>query len=753
MNRPLHNALYQCLGNAPFTKNSTYRLVWHAEDQNIAVLIRTDVRKHTRPLIKPYGLVSSWISDGLLRIVEKETTVPQHRLTDEALTKRFPSSNRKRNDDGSAKLSAPVEYRNTWVPFLRDIELILPDVWRKKRSLSSILSPACVRHKVALNSAYVELYRFLANGSNYQSVISDKFHSGGKGKPRVGKGKVLGRKKLSVKEKNGDNDNFPLTKEWLTRIRDTYRETIKRSVSGGKAYRTFLNLHCMSQMNVTDGKLSSEYLAPNKRPSKSQFLAHGSGDDPQEAMWRKQLLAGEFEKNFRALDGQSEPRTFRSGLLAQVDASSNDRYLVSVFNRAQTVGTARVIPVVEDSTGYIFGIHIAWRVNQGAANLSVLNALSDKVPFCDHYGITINARDWYQTLHAEYRADHGEFNCNAVRQSLGALNRSIEYCVVGRPDLRGRGEQAHRLLHDHDANGSTYGTFRKRGEKDPASTADQNIFDFTRETIRLVLNHNNLTIVDHLLTTEMRQDGVEPTRRGILEWSIAKGYHHQIHYQHDDAVLSLCPEFAAVVTENGIYPIVQRNYDSGDELLLRDLRYLGEFATQQRWLETARRSGRRRITIRMNPNDPRVIWYQDTDYGLQEFHLATQDPLIGRLVTLHDLLSRKSSDAIAMGPLQDRLERARAQTELENAAERKEIAKQKKEHVAKGRGKKGKSGAKGRRDALKKEIAATGQSPVAVPASSATMPPPDNVLPSNVVSLPIGKASPLENKIDSWLDA
>lgn len=747
----LINETYISTTTKPYPIESIHRVLWLSKEDNIAVLIRVDKKPLHRPDVTEYLKLCSWI-DGKELLLRPIQSLPQHRLTDEQLANRYPPKNKKANTKSKkmSEASAPVEYRNKWLPIIDDITPHLEFVWRKKKSLLSIISITANKNNVSVNETYQVLYRFLASGCARQSVISDRPLCGGKNETRVGKGFNLGRLRTATKLSGRTNDNFPLDELWIQKIKDTHRETIARGVSASSAYQTFLNLHCTISITYTNETLVVEYLPIDQRPSKNQFKNHGHGDDPTEEIWRKQLVNNEFEKNFKGLYGASEPETFRTGILADVDATSIDRYLVSVFNRLIGVGTARSLPVVDAQIGYIFGHYIGWRLNNEAVKLAALNAASPKVEYCAKYNIQIEPRDWYACLHAEFRADRGEFNSNIARESLGNLNRSIEYVATGHPELRGRGEQTHRLLHDHDANGSTFGKFRTRGEKDPAKDADQNFFDYARELIRLILYHNNSAPVPHLLNTEMRQQGIKPTRRDILEFSMKNGYHHQIAYHEDDLVLALYPEADAVVTENGVYPIVKRNGDSGDQIILHEFRYLGPFLSENRWLEIARKKGRWRVKIQMNPNDPTKIWYQDSDTGLQNLTLATKDPLLGRLATVHDLIITKTAEIGPLSVVKDEADLAAARMKLENNAERKIIAAEKREQRkhAKKTNQNSSTGAN-RRQNQQDEVAATGQAPIPIIDSPS---PPSPVVEQKAPPLAVMDSDDTSKAIEQWLD-
>jgi hypothetical protein len=747
------NETYVSTLSGPYPLESIHRVLWFSESENILVMIRIDKKVLSAPHITTCGELTDLIDRKLFQL-KHVSLLPQQRLSDKDLTKRYPAKKRKIDTDSNeeSEVSAPVAYRNKWLPIIDEITPMLEMVWRRKKSLHSYISIAAEKHDVQENQTYQVLYRFLAAGSARTSVIPNRFLCGAKGTRRIGKGVPLGRKQTETKLKGLPNDNFVLDTDWLQKIQDTHQETIKRGVSASSAFQTFLNLYCSTACQIIDGVTYYEYLPRKKRPSKVQFSTNGPGDDPKEETWRKQLADKEYEKNYRGLYGNADPETFRTGSFADVDSTSNDRYLVSVFNCLVGVGTARSLPVVDVNIGYIFGIYVGWNVNSEAAKLSILNAASSKVEFCARYGIKIEEGEWYSCLHAKYRADRGEFNAKTPRESLGALNRSIEYTMTGRPEFRGRGEQTHSRLHDHDADGSTHGKNRMRGEKDPAKEAHQNIFDYTRELIRLILYHNNYAPADHLLTTEMRQCHVKPTRRAILEWSMEKGYHHQVAYHEDDLVLELCPEVQATVTAQGVYPIVRRNGTTGDEIILDELRYLGHFVEKNRWLERARAKGRFRITIRMNPNDPTKVWYQDPYTGLHTLTLATKDPLLGRVCTVNDLTSTKTAEIGSLCDLKDEADQKKAEMKAINIAERKDSkSKKKKQQELAKKANINSSTGTDRRKNRQAEVAATGQAPIPIFGGSLITPPPADLNQSSqTVDIDEAESSDM---IEQWLRA
>ncbi len=157
----------------------------------------------------------------------------------------------------------------------------------------------------------------------------------------------------------------------------------------------------------------------------------------------------------------------------------------------------------------------------------------------------------------------------------------------------------------------------------------------------------------------------------------------------------------------------------------------------------------------MNPNDPRVAYFQDSDNGLQRLRLATKDPLLASLASVHDLTIRATEDTVMLYKANNRATENSASKGLQNSAERKEIAKQKTADVKRHGGRKGaSSNASGRRKALQDEVRTHGQSPIPIsPIKHQTSVQPENqTSSSNVVPLRSPPSSDIDKDFERWLN-
>lgn len=563
-------------------------------------------------------------------------------------------------------------------------------------SLGSLIEPHVKEIRLSKQRVYLILYRFWAEGSTRSALLPQTSNCGGKGKQRAGKNVILGRKRLEAHALKAKNDNYALTQEDIEHIQFGWRTYVRPNVTIEQAYIKTLQLFWVEEWEQKGGDVLPKIKPIGKRPSQKQFQYHGELQDPSEQAYRKHLSDQEWNLNYRALSGKKRNGLHRIGAVGQADTSTNDVHLVSVFDRTKIVGLCSHLLIADEFTGLITGFYVGWSVDADAVRLAILHSASSKVDYCARYGITITDEEFPQTLFASLLVDRGEFNSEAVRNSFENLHISVEYVAPGRADGKGLIEATHHILHassSHKLPGTTYGRIKRRGEQEPALTACINIHEYTADLIRAVVHHNTKAPVPERLTTEMRQDGVAPTRIAIWHWAKSKGYVAYIDCSRERLISSLCPETSAVVKADGIYLVHQQGNGLTDEIVIENLRYLGNFPVENLWLEKARRRGSFRIRVRYNPYDLQRVWYIDPDTGMQQFDLEVSDPLLAKIGTLDDILNDDFYQKIKNKPYEELALQSKSDMSMQResaalaagAAQREEVKAQSKKPSKSGR--------------------------------------------------------------------
>lgn len=709
------NQTFQATG-APFTEGEVLRIVWITNQGIVAMIpLMQSYSQRKPPTFIQRTTVEQWILGGQLNAVEVRPT-PYALLDDKALMKSLLNQRGKPKGQGLY----PLEFRKKWQAILLPISAHASEYWEGASSLRSLIARyGPDSHAASIQSIYLELYRFWANGSDPLAILPTTRKCGGKGNQRSGAGVSLGRRRVTANPDLQTAANYPLTAEEISNIRYAWSNFVTPDRSVHAAYRKYLNTYHVEYIERVGGRLIIRHH--EQVPTISQFRYHGRKQSQELSAFRLRLIGNDHSLNYRALDGKADVRTFETGLVGVLDASSNDTNLCSIYDPLHELGPARILPVVEITTGYIAGFSQCWNVNEEAANLAILHAGSSKVQYCSRYGLQITEEDWFAMQFAEVIGDHGELHNIASRERTKATKTQLSILPVGRGDLKGSGEYVHAVLHNHDLPGSTGGKIRDRGDPRRNEVALLNSYDYACLVIREILRHNNEEIVPHLLNTEMKQDNVKPTRKEIINWSMAKGYHH-FQYVHKDALItSRCPQTEAVVKRDGIYLMALRNGTTGDQLILPDHRYLSEWCNEKGWLETSRRSGSWHINVYYNPNDLSEIYYLDLDDGLQCLKLATTDPLLAERVTWMDAVSDviTSPDRLRL-VRHDQTEGAAAsdldrEIDIQNAKERRR-------EIEEYRGKPAASTAKKRRANRTNEVSHGGNVPVHFPDTGSQTP-------------------------------
>lgn len=604
------------------------RILWFDEGLDQILLIPVDQSKRQGPQRKPLTAVQGIAQHAPYR------PDPRALMSDEELAQRYP----RKTKSGD---SFPVAYRTYWWSVIQPIIAEAHRYFSTEVSLNTIIRPRAAALGISARLIYEVVYRYWAAGSLRAAVLPYSVRCGGRGKPRAGKSVALGRKTVANHLLGEQQPNFRLSADDIEKLQFGWRMYLKPGTTVEAAYETTMGVFYYSHFEERNGEPLPQLLPRAERPSIRQFSYHGPRQKNGTTALRVQLSEREWLLKHRALDGLSPTGLRHIGAIGQADAATNDLHLVSVFDRTKIVGTCHWILIVDEFTTAIVGVHICWNVDAEAALLAVLNAASSKVEFCARYGVTVTDDEFPHAAFSTIRADRGEFFNHATLQKFEQINCALEYVQTGRADLKGAGEGGHHALHakaSHRLPGTTKGHPHERGEPNPALSACLNVYEFTAELLRAIVLHNTVETIEHRLSTEMIRDGITPTRMGIWRWAQQKGYVAHAGCHRDHLIVNLCPEGDAVVRANGVYLLYRGNESGSYEVVIDRLRYLGAVAEQHGWLEQARRRGHFRIRVRYNPFDLRTIWYLDSELGLQELQLITNDPMLGEVANLRELV-------------------------------------------------------------------------------------------------------------------
>ncbi|WP_462389799.1 hypothetical protein [Acidovorax sp. Q11] len=374
--------------------------------------------------------------------------------------------------------------------------------------------------------------------------------------------------------------------------------------------------------------------------SQQQFEYWGTKD--ADALSAQQIERGETpaRRAYERRQGRIKDRHFTINGEGFLDSTSSDQTLVSCASRLKVLGSPWRTDVMGANVDYIFGHHVGFENVSGmTALLAVLHAAEDKVEYCDKYGIKIKPRDWLATSFRTLIMDNGEGKGSLVMTTLDEMEIGAAFGSAYDSINKAPVESGHRRMQksvDHLMPGATMGRRARRGEPARALLARQNLFEYMPSVIQRVLYHNNTEVID-IPTLEMRRDGIEPTRRGVVEWMRASGYVTSTAIDLPTLRIKCLPRLKAFLSAEGLHL-----YDPlySGKRVIKKLVYTSEWLKQSALLSKAH-AHRWALDAHMDPSDISQVWCNLN--GLQRMQLKTSDPEMTQL-SLLDWLSICSSD-------------------------------------------------------------------------------------------------------------
>lgn len=488
------------------------------------------------------------------------------------------------------------------------------------------------------------LHRYWAGSCNKNALLAKFDRCGGAGKIRKQE-KKLGRPNVFVRQHMIDRAGYCLCDDDRSQLAFGWENYVRPGVTVQSAYlRTMEVFYRQPEVSPSAG-VAPLLKEPHDRPTIRQFRYWGSRGDRERSAVRLQMDQGDFERAHRALHGTARDGVDCVGQLAYCDATTNDVHLMSAISRTKVVGTAHRIVIVDTVTGLIAGLNCGFDAPSAQTALSaVANAALDKVDFCARFGIDIVSEEWPAIAFLRYLSDNGELRNQQSIDSIPGIGGTLEFVPVFRPEQKSIVESIHHVLHkklDHKLPGTTRGQLRKRGQRHPALSACLTYFEYMRLLIRRILHYNNEERVTQLLTTEMRRDGVVPTRLNIYRWCQQNGYGAAVPPSADMVRAHLLPVLPAVLTGRGIFLL--RTDRGAKAEHIKGARFVGSVLKDRGMMELARRN-HTRVEVRGDPQDLRRVWLVMD--GVHELLNVATDPLAAREWTLKDHLSVQDEDLL-----------------------------------------------------------------------------------------------------------
>lgn len=635
--------------------SGTHRVLWTCEDTDQISLIpipqakeHAPIRYFPSPFIFRLSRVFSLMHDT--RLIGTKIVLPTLvTMSDDQIRNRYPqrqTETKRKNRTDSAPLQTRDEDYALISPLLQKIAADPSAAFGANRLSEWVKTRAAETGKgeVRVRSA---LNKYLALGCGKNALLPFTYKCGGPSAVRSQKNGKLGRKPFGAKLGVILDAGIALTVKDKDQLAWGWKTFLREGQSVAEAYLLTMAVFYTDGETIHQGRLIPLLKPLSQRPTLSQFRYWGPRGEDSKAAWEMLLRPNDWEKRFRALYGSARDGIKAIGQVASGDSTSNDVNLVSVASRLRAVGTGTVLRYHDAYSDCIVGVALELGApSERLALLGIYNAAMDKVEFCKRYGVEITPDQFPSGFYRMYHYDNGDLRTEGSIKLLKDFDSNAEFVRADRPDLKPIPESGHRRFHkklDHKIAGTTLGRQRQRGEEATAILACWTYYEYMRELLLAIIHHNTVAPADHLLTVEMRRDGISPNRAAIHQWAIRKGYVASLAIDMDLLRARLLPPIKAVVRSNGIFLL--RPVTGKKREIIYGARFIGPRSVQLKWLETARRRGTFDIEVRHDPNSLEKVWYVD-EVGVHALINVANDSVLLREGTLSDLISINDDDKL-----------------------------------------------------------------------------------------------------------
>ncbi|WP_239005453.1 Mu transposase C-terminal domain-containing protein [Gloeothece citriformis] len=466
-------------------------------------------------------------------------------------------------------------------------------------------------NKLVAITVYKYLRKFWQRGKVKNALLPDYVNSGGKGKRRKAGSQKRGRpRKYKHDPEIGEGINITEQDRQIFRIaiNKFYRNQKQNSLM--TVYKLMIKNYYAEEFHYNENNVKfSVLIPPEKQPTFTQFRYwYETENSNLEKTITARRGAKRFALEHRAILGTSKQETIGPGSRYQIDATVADVYLVSQYNRDWIIGRPVIYVIIDVFSRMIVGVYVglegpSWL----GAMMALSNVASDKVLFCQEYGLTITEEQWpCHHIPESILGDRGELAGMTVETMIPNLFIRIENAAPYRADWKGLVERHFKVIHEQVKPflpGFVDKDFRQRGARDYRLDARLDINQFTEIILELIFYHNAHELKTYNRDEEMIADDVPPIPLELWKWGIMKRSGKLRTINEDIVKLNLMPSAQARITERGIR--------------FKSMYYTCEKAINEMWFEKARSQmlskSEKSLSISYDPRKMDFIYLRSPD--------------------------------------------------------------------------------------------------------------------------------------------
>ena len=581
----------------------------------------------TRTLVLKGGLIRDTVAGGLYRVlyvspeagigywirVDSSSNVPKlidlSEIGIQLETRTCEGVIDTENKENESEISpARMTERDRIWAMIKDIVSYEPDIY-VPQTRASILRNQEQKIGVRFNNLYNYLGKYWRGGMSPDALLP-RYDKRGSKEPfyskKPGRQKSEGKNgKLLTAE---DKENFAKA------IKEFYSSDTKPTLA--ETY-DWMIAHMYTKPRF-QGDTNPEQLPSDEKPSYRQFSYwHSKNQNLVEE--QKEREKNRYDTTCRGATGSSDTFVKGPGMVAQIDATIADYYLVREHDRNQVVGRPVMFFIKDVKTRMIMGMYITLEnTSWDCALMALKNTVEDKVSFCKRYGVDISPEEWpCHHLPVSITADNGEMGDHGVEDIIARLGITIENTPPYRGDLKGIIENNFSMVDlklRYIVPGHVDKDDGQRGSINRRKEACIDLKTFIQMIIRCVLFYNNHHYMEtYQRTPEMMVHGVRTVPRDLWNYGMQFQSGALRVVSQEDIYKILLPKDTASVTDRGI--------------CFRNLYYTCEKARNESWFDKARMSGRWRIPITYDPTCLDSIYFSSENGTLIQCDLLSKSTM------------------------------------------------------------------------------------------------------------------------------
>lgn len=317
---------------------------------------------------------------------------------------------------------------------IRDLVIQEPEIY-KPRERGKLIRELLKKEEISNKTIYKYLKRYWQRGKVKNGLLPDYKNCGNKGKSKNWGDNKTGRRRIN--NSTGINVTAEIKRVFEKAVKKYYFTDPNNTLT--YTYKMMIRQYFQADVRYKENIKYIVIEDENSIPTLRQFRYWFNKRYGTEEIISSKHGKKKFERDHRAILGSSTFEVFGPGSRYQIDATKANVYIISRYNSQWILERPTVYYVVDVYTHLIVGFYVGLESPSWMGMMmALLNATTNKVEFCEKYGMHITEECWPAAhLPEVILGDRGELEGFNVNHLIQGLNVTVENNPAYRPDWKG----------------------------------------------------------------------------------------------------------------------------------------------------------------------------------------------------------------------------------------------------------------------------------------------------------------------------